>query len=303
MHRARGSVRISWVFVVLAWLLVSVLPLSAQMPAPSNGRGRRFSISGTLRDSQSNNAIEGAKVDLRAVTGGIVSTVFTNSIGSFQFDGIPAGNYSLVITQVGYDQLNQDVTVEGGPIMGLQLELRRLSDPHASNPKGPGKISARELGIPGKAQDAMQKGMRLLYEKSDYSGAIAEFQRALKAYPNYYEAEMQMGMAYMKLGDASSAEQVLHKSLEMNSEYGDAYGALALLLCNEKRFEDAEPAARKAVELDADSWQANFELGRALYGLNRLAEAEPSVQAAINLRPDDGALRLLSANIDRKSVV
>jgi tetratricopeptide (TPR) repeat protein len=86
----------------------------------------------------------------------------------------------------------------------------------------------------------------------------------------------------------------------MNPQYADAYGALALLLCDEKRFEDAEPAARKAVELDADSWQASYELARALYGLNRLAEAEPVVQAAINLRPDDGALHLLSANIHQR---
>jgi tetratricopeptide (TPR) repeat protein len=216
MGRGRGLVRFSWVFAVLASLPTSVLPVSAQIPAQTSGRGRRFSISGTLRDFQSSYAIDGAKVDLRAVTGSVVSTVFTNSNGTFQFDGIGTGNYSLVFTQVGYDQLDQDVTVQSGPIMGLQLELRRAGDPTANNSKGPGKISARELAIPSKAQDAMQKGMRLLYEKSDYSRAIAEFQRALKAYPDYFEAEMQMGMAYMRLGDTSGAEQVLHKSLAMN---------------------------------------------------------------------------------------
>ena len=45
----------------------------------------------------------------------------------------------------------------------------------------------RDLSIPQKARDAMNKGMVLLYQKSDYPGSIKEFERAIKIFPNYYE--------------------------------------------------------------------------------------------------------------------
>jgi tetratricopeptide (TPR) repeat protein len=281
-------------------LLAAALPVSAQIPgAIGGGAGRRSSISGTLRDANSHNPLEGARVDMRAPSGTVINTVFTSSNGAFQFDGLRNGNYTLFFTLDGYEQSMQEVTVEGGPVMGLDVAIRRLDAADANNAKG-NTVSAHELAVPTKARDAKDKGMRLLYEKSDYKGAIAEFERALKIDPDYYEASLQIGIAYSKLGDNAAAEQNLKKTLAMNPNYGDAYGALALILDNQKKFEDAEPAARKAVELDPGSWEANYELGRALYGLDRSAEAEASVQAAIKLNPGDGPMHLLLANIHVK---
>ena len=278
MLRTRGFLRHSWIFAVLPLLLASTLPASAQTLGPMGGRGgRRASLSGTLRDANTHSPLEGAKVDMRSPGGSVINTVFTNSTGTFQFDGLSNGNYTLFFTLDGYEQLQQEVQVEGGPVMGLDLTLRRLDASDAKNGKS-NTISAHELAVPGKARDAMDKGMRLLYEKSDYKGAIGQFEQALKIDPDYYEASMQMGIAYTKLGDNAGAEQILHKTLTINPNYPDAYSAFALLLCNEKKFEDAEPAARKAVELAPSSWQAHYELGRALYGLDRSGEAEPSVQ-------------------------
>ena len=298
MHRIQRCLLQYWGLAVLPLLLASVLPVSGQIDAIGGHGGRRSSISGTLRDTHTRNPIEGARVDMRAPSGTVLNTVFTNSMGSFQFDDLRNGDYVLLITVDGYEQLMQEVTVEG-PVMGLDIALRWLDAVDASNAKG-NTVSAHELSVPGKARDAKEKGMGLLDEKSDYKGAIAEFERALKIAPGYYEASLQMGIAYSKLGDNVGAEQVLQKTLTMNSNYADAYGALALVLDNEKKFEEAEPVARKAAELDPGSWEANYELGRALYGLDRSAEAEPRVQAAIKLNPGDGPMHLLLANIHVK---
>jgi Flp pilus assembly protein TadD len=295
----RNFLRPYWALAVLGLLLAAAMPVSAQMDTIGGRGGRRSSINGTLRDANSHNPLEGARVDMRAPSGTVINTVFTNSMGNFQFSDLRNGNYVLYITLDGYEQLMQEVPVEGGPVMGLDISLRRLNAADTNNTQG-NTVSAHELGVSSKARDAKDKGMRLLYEKSDFKGAIAEFQKALKIEPDYYEASLQMGIAYSRLGDNAGAEQILHKTLTMNPNYGDAYGALALVLCNEKKFEDAEPAARKAIELAPSSWEAKYELGRALYGLDRSGEAEPTVREAITLHADDGPMYLLLANIHVK---
>jgi tetratricopeptide (TPR) repeat protein len=272
--------------------------VSAQQQPSNPRRARRYGISGTVRDAINQETLTGVEVDLRALSGGTMATVFTSGNGSFEFDAIAPGNYFIDARMTGYQALTQSVDMANGPVIGLQVELRKPGDEDAIS--GPPVVSARELSIPRKAHDALQKGMKLLYGKGDFQGSVAQFQRAIQAYPDYYEAYAQVGVAYMKLGNTSGAEQALHQSLQMNDRYVDGYTLLAMLFGNNRRFADAEPLARKAVQLDPNSFQANYELSRGLYGLDRPQEAEQSALAAVNLRPDDASIRLLLANIHLK---
>ena len=61
--------------------------------------------------------------------------------------------------------------------------------------------------MPQKARDAMSKGISLLYDKSDYAGSIKQFERAIQAYPNFYEAYAQIGVAYMNMKDTARSEK------------------------------------------------------------------------------------------------
>jgi Flp pilus assembly protein TadD len=290
-------------FVPALLFLLSV-PVAAQQkskpPAgPSMGtrEASRASVSGFVRDAQDHRTVEGVKVELRVFAGGTVATAFTSN-GNFRFDNISSGTYILVVEQMGYETASQQVDVVNGPVSGVSVELRRVSEVGSIVPKGPGTVSARELSIPRNAHADMVKGMVLLQEKSDYQGSVKQFERAVHEYPDYYEAYVQMGVAYIHLGNAAASEQALRKSVELSQEhYVDALFWLATLFCNNERFADAEPVARKAIELDPNSWQANSELARALLGLNRGAEAEKSAQAAIKLQPGNPLLYLLLANI------
>jgi tetratricopeptide (TPR) repeat protein len=293
------------VSTVLLWsFFLYCLPLAAQRrpnstPFPdddaglSPSRGHSFSISGMVSDAESHERIDGVRVDLQGLSGGILATEFTGSSGNFEFTNVRLGSYQLVFQQVGYQDSRQEVEVQG-PVFAMNVALRRL------NSGGPGgsSVSVRELSMPQKARDAMSKGISLLYDKSDYAGSIKQFERAIQAYPNFYEAYAQMGVAYMKMKDTARSEQALRKSLDLSeNRYPDALFILAALFSNEKRYADAEPLARKAVELDANSWHAQSELAQALIGLKRPEEAEKYAQAAVKLQPDNALLRLLLADI------
>jgi hypothetical protein len=275
-------------------------PSNPSTPQPNTGSGtiqpHSFSVGGMVFDAESHTRIDGVRVDLRALTGATVATAFTSGNGDFHFNNIPGGTYEVVIEQMGYQPTHQQVDIQGSTF-GLMLELRSM--PRASN-LSPGNptVSKRELSIPHKAHDAMEKGLALLYAKSDYQGSVKQFERATQEYPDYYEAYTAMGVAYMNLGDAVNSEHVLRKALDLSDQqYVGALYTLASLLSNGQRFADAEPLARKGVELDANSWQADSELARALLGLGRAAEAETSALTAVKLRPEIANLHLLLANI------
>ena len=284
-------------------VLLSCTTLAAQRrpnqnPFPDDGaglspsRGRTFTVSGVVSDAESRERIDGVRVDLQALSGGILATEFTNN-GSFEFTNVRMGSYQLIFEQVGYQDSREQLEVEG-PVFGMGITLRRL------NGGGPGgsSVSVRELSMPQKARDAMSKGMALLYQKSDYPGSIKQFERAIQAYPNFYEAYAQIGIAYMKMKDTARSEQALRKSLDLSEDrYPDALFLLAALFSSQQRFGDSEPLARKAVELDANSWHAQSELAQALFGLKRAEDAEKPAEEAAKLQPDNPLLRLLLADI------
>ena len=280
-------------------------PLAAQrrpgtIPFPdddvglSPSHGHSFTISGSVSDAETHARIAGVRVDLQALSGGTLASEFTGSNGSFEFTNVRDGSYQLTFEQSTYQDAHETVEVEG-PVFGLNVLLRKFMGGAGSG--GP-TVSVRELSIPEKARDAMTKGVSLLYQKADYPGSIKQFQRAIAAYPDFYEAYAQMGLAYMNMKNPAESEKALRKSIEIShGNYPDPLFLLAALFSGAHRYADAEPLARKAVAVDADSWHAQSELAQALLGLQRADEAEQCAQAAVKLQPENPTLRLLLADI------
>ena len=261
----------------------------------SPSRGRSVTVSGVVFDADSHSRLSGVRVDLQAVAGGILASEFTGASGSFEFTNVRPGNYQLIFEQSGYSDSREQVEVEG-PMFGMNVALRKLGAGLAGS--GGPTVSVRQLSIPQKARDAMSKGMSLLYQKSDYPGSIKQFQRAIQAYPDFYEAYAQIGIAYLRMKDSAQSEQALRKSVELSQgNYADALFLLASLFSSSQRYADAEPLARKAVATDPDSWRAQSELAQALLGLKRADEAEKYGEDAVKLQPDNPMLRLLLADI------
>jgi len=289
-------------------LSASVLcaPLAGQqripppMPSPSLGTApaRVFSVNGMVSDAASHDRLDYVKLELRSVNGAVVATAFTTTNGTFHFETVSPGDYNLVADQAGYQTQSQPIEVNDSSVFGLQIELDKANDSDTPLLGGPSTVSVRELSIPRKAHEDMRQGMALLYGKSDYPGSLKSFEKAIQEYPDYYEAYLQLGVAYMKLPDAANAEKAFRKSIEVSHEkYADAYFGLGELLLNTKRFTDAESNARKSVEVDPNRWQGHAQLARALVELQRTAEAEPSAVTAAKLRPDNPTLYLVLANI------
>ncbi|HEY2646389.1 MAG TPA: carboxypeptidase regulatory-like domain-containing protein [Candidatus Acidoferrales bacterium] len=267
-----------------------VLPAKAQM------RHHAFSISGNIRDAADHRALENIQVNLKKPMGGTISTEYSSSNGDFQFDGLQRGDYSIDIEVKDYEAVHQSVTISTNNEIGISINLVRTAK--VVVPTAQLSISAHQLSVPHKAHDEYEKGMALIYVKMDYRGAIAQFQLAIKDFPNYYEAYADEGAAYFQLQEMGPSEEATRKSIEISQgQYADALFNLAELLTDTNRYAEAETISRKAIAVDKSSWRGPFELARALTRLNQPDEAEKNAQQSRDMMPDNAPVYLLLGNV------
>lgn len=283
---------------VLVLFCASLSAQNAPRSGQNKGPGLTYSVRGKVLDAEDHAQLVGVRVELRGFNGGTIGAMLTREGGNFEFLNLSEGHYDLIVEWAGYHTDTQQLDVHQS-ILGLSVALHRTSTANtATATPGPSSVSARELSIPRNAHDAMDKGLALMYQKSNYQGSVKQFERAVRDYPEYYEAYTQIGIAYLHTGNTAGAEPALRKAVELSREqYADALSWLATLLNDSRRFTEAEPLARKALELDSNSSQANAELARSLLGLNNPAEAKQSALAASKLQPDNASLYLVLANV------
>jgi len=259
------------------------------------GQGVKKTLSGYIREEGTGRAIASARVDLQNSFGSPVDSTYSDGNGMYQFNEI-VGDCYVAVQHDGYASLREFVRPEGAPDVKKDFFLRPLGPAGAAPAKNP--VSEHELAVPPKARQSFDKGIQLIVEKSDYRGAISEFQKAIDKYSDYYEAYAAMGLAQGKMGDAAAAETSLRKSIAMSNEkYPQAFIDLGSLLNTGKRFAEAEPLLRSAVALDASSWRAHYELAVALSGEKKFAAALPSATAARDAKSDNPQIFLLLYNL------
>jgi Tfp pilus assembly protein PilF len=256
-----------------------------------------YSINGTVREESDQRVMENVRVEIQAPTGTPINSTFTRGNGEFEFTGLYNGEYIIEVAVDGYEPVRKEITITNSAYRGLSFTLtrpRKLEDPSSSG----SVISVHQLRVPRKAREEFEKALQLAYGKSDYRGAIIQFQRAIKDFPAYYEAYAQEGSAYLNLHELAPAETLLRKSIELSSEkYSDPLFMLAGVLSDTNRYSEAESVARQVIELDAASWHGPYELARALTGLKQFEEAEKNALQARDLRPDNPPVYLILTNI------
>lgn len=280
----------------VGWLLVVALSLPVVAGAQSNAfdNSARGSISGRVLVLPGNFPAQRIEVRVMPLTGGLSSSVLTDTEGRFQTGGLHEGTYVVTVQQKGFDDVQESVQVTRGPSSPVTVWLKRKEA--SSDAAGP-TVSVRELSIPAKARQEYQKGIERR-EKHDPEGSLKHFQRAVSIFPAYYEAYLEIGFAQNSLGQAAEAEKAIRTSVELSGEnFADADFALCELLDEHKQFGDAEKVARHGLEVRPASWVGNFLLSQALYGLDRFKEAEVSARKALSLKRNFASVHLLLANI------
>ena len=102
--------------------------------------------------------------------------------------------------------------------------------------------SAQAVALFQKGQDA--------HEKGELIAAIDLYRRALDLLPEFPEAELQLGNAYVSLGKPSEAEAAFRKALALREDWSLASASLGSLLVNQKKHDEAAQLLMRSIELD-----------------------------------------------------
>jgi tetratricopeptide (TPR) repeat protein len=163
--------------------------------------------------------------------------------------------------------------------------------------KLPLTVSVRELSIPVAAGRAFDRGTQLLAARV-WAGSISEFRKAIKAFPTFYEAFYNMGIAEEKLGNATEAESAFRKSLELSSNrYAPAHFGLGLMLATEKEYAEAESMVQSGLAIDPKDGGGYYALAWIRYTTDRLPDAEDAAREALMREPGMAAAYVLLAEV------
>jgi len=86
-------------------------------------------VHGVVHDPQ-HRPIAGARVELRAVHSDFVQTAITGPDGSFTLSSIPLGDYTVTISQAGFESTRQALTLASGtsPVLHFELQLGAVQE-------------------------------------------------------------------------------------------------------------------------------------------------------------------------------
>jgi tetratricopeptide (TPR) repeat protein len=186
-------------------------------------------------------------------------------------------------------------------LLGLSPLLAQAQSPTIETVSPPAesiaKVSVRELQIPRKAREPFNKGTGLL-SANQPAASIPEFQRAIKVFPEFYEAHYKIGLANLNLHRYDEAQSAFETSIEVsNGRYPPSQFGLGLVLCAKKQYDEAVEAVRAGLDQYPADAAGNFTLAWILFSAGRLSEAEKSARQAVLTNANLASAYLLLAQI------
>jgi tetratricopeptide (TPR) repeat protein len=254
-------------------------------------------ISGTVLLDADKRPASQVAVRLKSRVAGVFRSVLTDFEGHFRVQNLPRGTYDIAVDEDGYEAAQTSAQLDG-PSAKLVVYLKGRSGPIRQSKY---TVSVRELKIPDKAHNEFENGLERV-AKNDPAGSLSHFTKAIHAFPGYFEAYYNMGVAEMTLRHTNDALKDFQTAIDLSGgRYALAEFGYAYLLCQEGRPSEAEKMARRGLEVEDAAPEGYVILGEALKQLNRLDEAEKSAHEALLRNPNyAGAYLVLSDVAERR---
>jgi len=119
-------------------------------------------------------------------------------------------------------------------------------------------------------------------EAGDAPRGLKEFQEAIRIFPNYYSARLELGRELRLQKRFAEAGEVLTPLTQIAPKHAEGWTENGIVLLELQRRDEAAERLRVAVSLEETNWAAHLYLGWAL--LEKHAdEAEPQFKRALEL--------------------
>ena len=255
-------------------------------------------------------------VTLQTLNGQIIHQTFTSSRGNFRVEGVGVSSANpmyLVIEEEGYKPYRQRIIasdIRGSGTFTIYLEpvddgVTRTGDSDGTLVD----VGQLQVEIPA---EALEEYDAAIEDSADgnYERAIERLELALEMAPEFYDAWINLGGLYDRLGRYEDAKTAYMKASETNPAGTLALRNLGAMYYQQGEremaaenvaafgtFSIAEEWLRKAVELNPVSPEARSFLGATLYRMTRYPEAQEMLQSAVALDENQVDARLMLINV------
>jgi tetratricopeptide (TPR) repeat protein len=263
-------------------------------------------ISGQVRYADSGQPAFNVLVRCDSINGGSCGQETTDRSGRFRFTGLDRPQYTITVRVQGYIEQRQDVELATSPNAYLQFQLR----PDGTAKPAASAASIVDANVPMSAKNEYDQAAARLAsgKKEGIEEAVKHLEKAVGIYPNFVQAQLMLGTAYMDLGQWEKAEVALNKTRELDPKAANAQFALGELYLRQKKDEDAEKILLQGLETEPRSYQAHLSLARVYFDMSAKTkdetQARPSLEKAydhvnqsLKINPQLAQAHLLKGNL------
>jgi tetratricopeptide (TPR) repeat protein len=276
----------------VVFVLAICLPVVAQRERDtySAASPSSFDIVGRVRLADT--GLPAAKVPIRLERfgGGIVDQIDTDSTGRFRFAAIQRGYYKVIVKAPGYRLVQQDADLQ------VLFRVFLIIDLVSEKVGAVSLIDVIDAKAPPNAREELSRGRSALVGKN-YEEAVAHLQKAIGFYPEFYEAHLLLGTAFVDTRDWLKAEEAFRRAVELKAGSPAALLLLGEVYWRQKRYEEAEKTLLEGLKLDEKAWHGYFTLGRLYWDRGNVPKAGAAIGRTLQLKPDFAEAHLLAGNV------
>lgn len=224
-------------------------------------QGRVYLPNGKALDSP-------VKVELQSSSDPTLS-VHTDQNGSFRFNGLRPGNYTVVVDAGSNFEIAKEYITIDGEVQLSKTYARSTSKSftvplYLQAKRGQtyrsGIINAKWANIPRAAVEHYESGLELAQTEKT-TEAIAEFKRAAELSPSFAPAYTELGKLYLKKGQVDDAIASLRTAVRFDEADFDSRLHLGIGLLNKMDLNGAEKELVEAAYLNTHAVTPHYYLG------------------------------------------
>jgi len=221
--------------------------------------------------------------------GGEIAAATTDEQGQFRFDGLPRAILSLTVSLPSQMNLSAepvfvDTSVGGSFTVDIFLRDPMLT---AGKKKDTSQVvSSQEIHqqIPKEARKAFSKAQKFL-EKKELEKSLAELDRAVQIYPDYFQAFTEKGVVHIQAGRPQNALEDFAQALHISPSYAPALSGTGYSFLSLGKYEEAIGSLEKAIYLDPGKAKSFLFLGIANLAVKRWQKAQEVLEQSLKIDP------------------
>ncbi len=194
--------------------------------------------------------------------GALVEQTVTNNEGDFTFTGLTDTSYTVIVTAVDYNPASESVEFVRSAGLDQPGEMRTvevtLVSKEGVRPPRAGINFVQD--VPPAARAAFESGLKLSRENRNLE-AIASFENAVKLFPSYFNARLNLANEYARQGKLQEAITNLEAARVVNPKDDRVYDLFARVMMQQRKYSVAARIYAEATRLNPAETQ--YLLARA----------------------------------------